>query len=100
TIGLILVDAALGLTQEPSDPPAALAYGPLRALLVSATATNPLATRFLLSKLIYRKEAASGETLEILKAPMRVADTTAHIADWLLYFMGSDPSALNSTGEC
>jgi pimeloyl-ACP methyl ester carboxylesterase len=97
TIGLVLVDAALGLTQEPSDPPAALAYGPLRELLVSATATNPLATRFLLSKLIYRKDAANGETLDILKAPMRVAGTTAHIADWLYYFTGSDRTALSSS---
>lgn len=99
TIGLVLVDAALGLTQAPSDPPAPLEFGPLRELLVSATATNPLATRFLLSKLIYRKEAASGETLEILKAPMRVTGTTTHIADWLLYFTGSDRSALSSSRE-
>ena len=97
TIGLVLVDAALGLTQEPSDPPAPLQYGPLRELVVSATATNPFATRFLLSKLIYRKEAANGETLEILKAPMRVAGSTSHIADWLLYFLGPDRSALSSS---
>jgi pimeloyl-ACP methyl ester carboxylesterase len=97
TIGLVLVDAALGLTQEASDAPTILQYRPLRELLVSATATNPLATRFLLSKLIYRKEAANSETLEILKAPMRVAYTTSHIADWLLYFMGSDRSALSSS---
>ena len=67
--------------------------------MVSATATNPLATRFLLSKLIYRKEAANSDTLEILRAPMRVADTTSHIADWLLYFMGSDRTALSSSRE-
>ncbi|KWV49650.1 hypothetical protein AS156_15900 [Bradyrhizobium macuxiense] len=97
TIGLVLVDAALGLTQPPSDPPAVLDYGPVRELLVSATATNPLATRFLLSQLIYRKQAASGETLEILKAPMRVAGTASHIADWLLYFTGSDHAALSSS---
>jgi pimeloyl-ACP methyl ester carboxylesterase len=97
TIGLVLVDAALGLTQAPSNAPAMLENGPLRELVVSATATNPLATRFFLSKLIYRKEAANSETLEILKAPMRVADTTSHIADWLLYFMGSDRSALSSS---
>jgi pimeloyl-ACP methyl ester carboxylesterase len=96
-IGLVLVDAALGLTQEPSDAPAVLEYGSLRELVVSATVTNPLATGFLLSRLIHRKEAASGETLEILKAPMRVAGTTSHIADWLLYFLGSDRSALSSS---
>lgn len=99
TIGLVVVDAALGLTQAPSDAPAILENGPLRELVVSATATNPLATRFLLSKLIYRKEAANSDALEILKAPMRVADTTSHIADWLLYFMGSDRTALSSSRE-
>ncbi|AUC97624.1 alpha/beta hydrolase [Bradyrhizobium sp. SK17] len=98
-IGLVLVDAALGLTQPPSDPPALLAYRPLRELAVAATATDPLATRFLLSKLIYRKDAASGETLDILKAPMRVTGTTSHIADWLLYFTGSDRAALSASRD-
>jgi pimeloyl-ACP methyl ester carboxylesterase len=98
-IGLVLVDAALGLTQQPSDPLAILKNGVLRELAVSATATNPLATRFLLSKLIHRKEAADGETLDILKAPMRVTGTTPHIADWLLYFTGSDRAALSASRE-
>ncbi len=99
-IGLVLVDAALGLTQAPSDAPAILDYAPVRELLVSTTATNPLATRFLLSKLIYRQEAANDQTVDILKAPMRVAGTTSHIADWLLYFAGSDRVALSaSRGE-
>jgi pimeloyl-ACP methyl ester carboxylesterase len=98
-IGLVLVDAALGLTQAPSDAPGFLGYGPVRELVVSATATNPLATRFLLSKLIWRQEAANEETLNILKAPMRVAGTTAHIADWLLYFAGSDRAALSASRD-
>jgi pimeloyl-ACP methyl ester carboxylesterase len=86
-IGLVLVDAALGLTQAPSGAPAILDYRPARELLVSATATNLLATW---------KEPASGETLDILKAPMCVAGTTSPIADWLLYFTGSDGSALSA----
>ncbi|MBR0985761.1 alpha/beta fold hydrolase [Bradyrhizobium liaoningense] len=98
-IGLVLVDAALGLTQTPADASAILNYGPVRQLLVSATATNPLATRFLLSKLIYRQEAATDATLDILKAPMRVEGTTSHIADWLLYFAGSDRSALSASRD-
>ncbi|MBW7970711.1 alpha/beta hydrolase [Bradyrhizobium sp. BR 10289] len=98
-IGLVLVDAALGLTQTPSDAPAILTYGPVRQLLVSATATNPLATRFLLSKLIYRQEAATDAVLDILKAPMRVEGTTSHIADWLLDFAGSDRTALSASRD-
>jgi pimeloyl-ACP methyl ester carboxylesterase len=99
TIGLVLVDAALGLTQEPSDPPSILKNGAVREFVVSATATNPLATHFLLSKLIHRKEAANSETLDILKAPMRVAGTTGHIADWLFYFTGSDRAALSASRD-
>jgi pimeloyl-ACP methyl ester carboxylesterase len=96
-IGLVFVDAALGLTQAPSDAPSVLKYASVRELLVSATATNPLATHFLLSKLIYRQEAANDETLDILKAPMRVAGTTSHVADWLFYFTGSDRAALSAS---
>ncbi|MBR0775737.1 alpha/beta hydrolase [Bradyrhizobium diazoefficiens] len=98
-IGLVLVDAALGLTQTPADAPAILNYGPVRELLTSATATNPLVTRFLLSRLIYRQEAATDATLDILKAPMRVEGTTSDIADWLLYFAGSDRSALSASRD-
>jgi pimeloyl-ACP methyl ester carboxylesterase len=98
-IGLVLVDAALGLTQGPSDAPAVLDYAPVRELLVSATATNPLATRFLLSRLIYRQGAINDQTLDILKAPMRVTGTTAHIADWLLYFAGSDRAAVSASRD-
>ena len=98
-IGLVLVDAALGLTQTPADAPSILKYGPVRELAVSATATNPLATRFLLSKLIYRQEAASDATLDILKAPMRIEGTTSHIADWLLDFSGFDRSALSASRD-
>jgi pimeloyl-ACP methyl ester carboxylesterase len=98
-IGLVLVDAALGLTQPPSDPPALMTYRPVRELAAAATATNPLATRFLLSKLIYRQDAASPEVLDILKAPMRVTGTTSHIADWLLYFTGSDRAALSASRD-
>lgn len=98
-IGLVLVDAALGLTQTPADAPTVLNYRAVRELLISATATNPLATRFLLSKLIYRQEAITDATLDILKAPMRVEGTTSHIADWLLYFAGSDRSALSASRD-
>jgi pimeloyl-ACP methyl ester carboxylesterase len=97
--GLVLVDAALGLTQAPADAPAILGSASVRELLVSATATNPVATRFLLSKLIYRQDAANSETLAILKAPMRVGGTTPSIADWLLYFSGSDRAALSASRD-
>src|SRR5262249_41369333 len=42
---------------------------------------------------------ASSETLDILKAPMRVAGTTSHIADWLYYFTGSDRAALSASRD-
>ena len=38
-------------------------------------------------------------SLDILKAPMRVTGTTSHIADWLLYFTGSDRAALSASRD-
>lgn len=91
--GLILVDAALGLTAPPSDAPALLGPKWVRELLVSLTVTNPLATRTLLSQLIAKKEAADPQTIAILQAPLTLRHSTADIADWLLYFTGADREA-------
>ena len=90
---LVLVDAALGLTSEPSDPPAIVQPKWIRELLVSLTITNPLATKFLLQSLIAKKERALPEYVEILQRPTHRAGSTPQIADWVYYFLGSDRSA-------
>ncbi|WP_315838050.1 alpha/beta hydrolase [Bradyrhizobium prioriisuperbiae] len=96
TRGLVLVDAALGLTAPPSDPPWLLHPRWIRELLVSLTVTNPLATKTLLSQLIANKAAADAQTIGILQTPMRLKNSTADIADWLLYFTSADRGALSA----
>ena len=91
--GLVLIDAALGLTAEaPASPPALLRYGPLRDTLVSLTVTNPLMTRTLLASLIEKKERAA-LYVDLLQRPMVVRDTTHDLGLWLLYFLGDDRDA-------
>lgn len=90
---LVLVDAALGLTQPPSDPPALLAPALVRQSLVSLTVTNPLATKFLLQSLITKKERALPGYVEILQRPLRRRDETANVANWLAFFLGTDRAA-------
>ncbi len=94
--GLVLVDAALGLGATPSDPPWLLRPRWIRELLVSLTITNPLATKTLLSSLIANKAAADAQTIAILQTPLRLKNSTADIADWLLYFTGTDRAAFSA----
>jgi pimeloyl-ACP methyl ester carboxylesterase len=90
---LVLVDAALGLTAPPADPPWLLEPKWVREILVSLTVTNPVATRFLLRSLIARKDRALPNYVEILQRPTTLRSSTPDIADWLYYFVGSDPTA-------
>ncbi len=93
---LVLVDAALALTSEPSDPPLLLQPKWIREILVSLTITNPLATKTLLQSLIEKKARALPEYVEILQRPTTRRDTTADIADWLYYFAGADRRAASA----
>ena len=56
--GLVLVDAALGLTAAPSDAPWVIQPQWIREILVSLTITNPVATQMLLQSMIAKKERA------------------------------------------
>jgi pimeloyl-ACP methyl ester carboxylesterase len=93
---LVLVDAALGLTQPPSDTPALLKPDFVRQILVSVTITNPLATKFLLRSLIAKKERALPDYVEILQRPLRRRGATHDIADWLAFFLATDRTARSS----
>jgi pimeloyl-ACP methyl ester carboxylesterase len=94
--GLVLVDAALGLTEPPSDAPRLLQPKWVREILVSLTITNPLATQALLRSLIEKKQRALPEYVEILQRPTVLRGSTPDIADWLHYFAGSDRAALSA----
>jgi pimeloyl-ACP methyl ester carboxylesterase len=94
--GLVLIDAALGLTAtQEASPPALLQNGFLRDTLVSATVTNPLLTRTLLASLIEKKERAA-LYVDLLQRPMVVRHTTHDLGVWLIYFLGSDRDALSA----
>jgi pimeloyl-ACP methyl ester carboxylesterase len=93
---LVLVDAALGLTAEPSDPPLVLQPKWIREILVSLTVTNPIATKTLLQTLIAKKERALPEYVEILQRPTTLRDSTSDYADWLYYFVGADRTAASA----
>jgi len=93
---LVLVDAALGLTAPPSDPPWIIRPKWIREVLVSLTITNPVATKALLEFLIAKKERALPEFVAILQRPTTQRDSTPDIADWLYYFLGSDRDALSA----
>jgi len=93
---LVLVDAALGLTQAPADTPSLLAPAWVREILVSLTITNPLATKLLLQSLIEKKDRALPAYVEILQRPLRRRGETANVAQWLYFFLGTDRSALSS----
>jgi pimeloyl-ACP methyl ester carboxylesterase len=93
---LMLVDAALALTDAPSEAPWIIQPKWIREVLVSLTITNPMATKTLLEFLIAKKERALPEFIAILQRPTTQRDSTPDIADWLYYFLGSDRDALSA----
>jgi pimeloyl-ACP methyl ester carboxylesterase len=97
--GLVLVDAALGLTSPAGGsgaPPVFLRYQLPRELLVSLTITNPLVTRTLLAQLIEKKERAIPEYVAILQKPLVIQNTTRDVARWLRYFLSADADAMSA----
>jgi pimeloyl-ACP methyl ester carboxylesterase len=93
---LVLVDSALGLTAAQTDAPLMIRPKWIREILVSLTITNPVAPTILLKSLIAKKERALPEYVAILQRPLAQRDSTSDIADWLHYFLGSDPDALSA----
>jgi pimeloyl-ACP methyl ester carboxylesterase len=94
--GLVLIDAALGLTSPPSDPSPLIGPKWVREILVSLTVTNPLATKALLRSVIARKERALPEYVDILQKPWVLRGSTSDFADWLYDFLGSERTALSA----
>jgi len=94
--GLVLVDAALGLTSAPSPAPWVVQPQWIREILVSLTITNPAATGTLLKSMIAKKERALPEYAAILQWPLTQRGSTSDIAEWLYYFLGSDTGAASA----
>lgn len=83
--GLILVDAALGIGSDdnPRQLNPMLRPQIVREFLMSLSVTNPMATKFLLAKFLYRKDRANDYYADILQRPMVLKETTAELARWL-----------------
>lgn len=102
-LGLVLIDAALGLPpegEEALDAPAwllaLLDCQPLRNGLVATTLTNPLLTKRLFAMLLYRKDSMTDAQVAVLQRPMRIRGSTEDFGQWLKYFVQPDRAALSS----
>jgi pimeloyl-ACP methyl ester carboxylesterase len=94
---LVLVDAALGVdsvkpptTQLPFPVGAILAVAPLRDAIISATVTNPMLSRRLLTMLIRDPADARDATVRTLQQPFAVSGATRALGEWLRPFILAD----------
>ena len=67
-----------------------LKVGWLREMIVSSTVTNPMATKYLLASLLYKKERALPEYVKILQKPMTIKGSTAAVSNWLPYLFRAE----------
>lgn len=94
--GLIIVDGAIGMGTIPaSDLPLPLRPRMIREAALSATATNPLATRFLMKQMIHQKDAATDDYIDVLQGPQTREGTTEAYADWLPSLLAPVPTSLS-----
>jgi len=91
TAALVLVDAALGLTEPtpraddaPSFNRQVLSILPLRDAIVSATFTNPLLTGWGLKQFIKNDDLAPPERVAIYVLPLAMRGMTRAVGDWLV----------------
>jgi pimeloyl-ACP methyl ester carboxylesterase len=97
-IALVLADPAIGLDDPPMEPgltAALVSVRPLRNAVLSATATNPLLTRFLLTRFVARTEAATPERIAVLRRPLVLKGATNALGDWLVAFMTPETGVLS-----
>lgn len=98
--GLVLVCPVTGLFgQKPGAVPQ-MAKFPLplrpqfvRELFISATAANPLLTKFLMAKFMHRKDMITPDQIATLQLPLQRRGATRAMALWFKQFIEGDPSA-------
>ncbi len=95
---LVLADAAIGL----DDPGGSgglttdlLRVRALRNAIVSATVTNPMMSRRLLSRFVEKQDAITAARIAVLQAPLAVQGGTAAFSDWLIEFVTSQEAPLS-----
>lgn len=83
--GLILLDVALGLGQEPQSPPWVLrASSDVRDVIVASTLTNPVTTGLGLKAFVADDSIVTTERIDLYRKPFVMRGTTTAIGRWLL----------------
>lgn len=89
---LVIVDGALSIDPIHKDVgivDRVFAHRFVRNTILSSVVTNPLFTKQLLLPLLYNKQAATDERVQLLRRPLVVTGATDHLGDWSLDFMNS-----------
>lgn len=104
--GMLLVCPVTGLYDQTPDAAAQKAQLPLplrpqfiRELFISATAANPLLTKFLMAKFMHRKDMITPDQIATLQLPLQRRGATKAMAIWFKQFVEGDPSAKSATRE-
>ena len=104
--GLVLVCPVTGLFGQETGAVPVKAQLPLplraqfmRELIISATAANPLLTKFLMAKFMHRKDAITPDQIETLQLPLQRRGATQAMATWFKQFIEGDPSAKSALRE-
>ncbi|WP_411884995.1 alpha/beta hydrolase [Polaromonas sp. YR568] len=102
---LILVDAAIGLVENPapvkSGGVVAGLFGirPLRTALIATVGTQPLFSEFWLRKFVARKEVVTPSRTAIYREPFVLDGFTASLGDWAVQFAGESGKSLSERPE-
>ena len=83
-------------TQSPSAIELFLGTPFVRNPILSATATNPLFTKTLISAMVLDPADANPETIKILQEPLVLEDATNTLGDWLKSVLGPQEISLTS----
>ena len=83
-------------TQKPSPVQIFLGTPFLRNPILTATATNPLFTKTLISAMILDPADATEETINILQEPLVLQDATNTLGDWLREVLGPQEISLTT----
>jgi pimeloyl-ACP methyl ester carboxylesterase len=71
----------------------------MRELMISATAANPLLTKFLMAKFMHRKDMITPDQIATLQLPLARRGATRAMALWFEQFIEGDPSARSARRE-
>lgn len=102
---LVLVDAAIGLVENPAPAhgggvvSSLFGIRPLRTALIATVGTQPLFSEFWLRKFVARKEAVTPSRTAIYRKPFVLDGFTASLGDWAAQFAGESGKSLSEQPE-